>query len=157
MLMNDSSIFPNHFHFNSSSAPLSQKYPYIILRQFTESCRVAIVMFSMIFGSYLNQSYLQPGVSMAPQTQTLRCYQFKCSAMKHQDSLNLLDVINYLLTNVITNEIKISPTKHNLITFRHYYSYNTKYSHRSLCLNMLKKTKRNKMYILTYFMFELGR
>lgn len=92
--------FPFRFIF---SRTLSQKYPNIILLHFTESCRVAVVMFSMIFGGYLNQSYLQAGVSMAPQTQTRSCYQFKCSAMEHQASLNLLDVINYLLTNAITN------------------------------------------------------
>lgn len=86
MPMNDSSFLPSHFHFDSSS------------------CLVAVVMSSMISGGYSNKSYLQPGISMAPQTQTQSCYQFKCSAMKNQASLNLLDVINYLLTNVIGNK-----------------------------------------------------
>lgn len=63
--INPHQSFPFRFIF---SPTLSQKYPNIILLHFTESCWVAVVMFSMIFGGYLNQSYLQPGVSMAPQT-----------------------------------------------------------------------------------------
>lgn len=98
--INPHQSFPFRFIFSPS---LSQKYLNIILRHFTESCRVAVVMFPMIFGGFLNQSYLQPGVSAAPQTQTQSCYQFKCFPMKHQAPLNLLDVINYLLTNAITN------------------------------------------------------
>lgn len=92
--------FPFRFIF---SPTLSQKYPNVILLHCTESWRVAVVMFSMIFGGYLNQSYLQAGVSMVPQTQTQSCKKLKFFALKHQASLNLLDIINYLLTNAMTN------------------------------------------------------
>ncbi len=71
------------------SPTLSQKHPNIILLHFTESCQVALVMFQRYLRGYLNQSYLELGVSMAPQSQTQSCYQFKCFAMKHQMSLNL--------------------------------------------------------------------
>lgn len=62
---------------------------------------MAVVMFPMISGGSLNQSYRQAGVGVAPQRQTQSCYESKSVALKHQASLNLLDIINYLLTNAI--------------------------------------------------------
>lgn len=59
-------------------------------------------MFSMTSGGSLNQSYRQAGIGMAPRRQTQSCYELKSVALKHQASLNLLDIINYLLTNAIT-------------------------------------------------------